>query len=77
MDKIKLTTRKNLFKKFVGVDELRFDLPDRNEKICRYVVTRPDATAIVIYNKSNRSVVLIKQFRAPVFTKEEVIYVPI
>ncbi len=71
MEKTKLTSRKNLFKNFVGVDELHFDLPDRNESIRRFVVTRPDAAAIVIHNISRNTVVLIKQFRAPVFTKED------
>jgi nudix-type nucleoside diphosphatase (YffH/AdpP family) len=70
MTKMKFTSRKNLFQGFVGVDELKFSLPEKNQAITRTVVTRPDATAILLYNKTSHKVVLIKQFRAPVYTKD-------
>lgn len=71
MADIKFTSRKNLFKGFVGVDELEFYIPSKKQSITRTVVTRPDAVAILLYNKSSRKVVLIKQFRAPVYTKDK------
>ena len=69
MQKVKLISSKTLFKKFVGVDELHFELREQKTDIRRFVVTRPDASAILIFNKSSNKIVLIRQFRAPIFTK--------
>jgi GDP-mannose pyrophosphatase NudK len=71
MHKIKLVSEKNLFKKFVSVDELNFFIEDKQTDLRRYVVTRPNAAAILLYNKTKKSVVLIKQFRAPVFSHNQ------
>lgn len=71
MQKIKLVSEKNLFRKFVSVDELNFFLADKQTDLTRFVVTRPDAAAILLYNKTRKTVVLIKQFRAPVFSKNQ------
>jgi GDP-mannose pyrophosphatase NudK len=75
MEKILPTYRKNLYKGFVGVDELGFHYPDRNTDIRRIVVTRPEAIAVLIYNRSSQKIVLIRQFRAPVFLKDSSGYV--
>lgn len=71
MEKPILTSRKNIFQKFVGVDELYFDIPDKNTQIKRFVVTRPNAAAIVLFNTQKQTIVFIRQFRAPVFTKDK------
>ena len=71
MKNVKLKSRKNLFTKFVGVDEFDFHLEEQNTDITRFVVTRPEAAAILLFNSDTNSFVLIKQFRAPVYTKGE------
>ena len=67
MIKIKFISRKKLFDGFVGIDELKFKIPEKNKRITRTVVTRPFAVAILLYNKSSRKIILIKQFRAAVY----------
>jgi nudix-type nucleoside diphosphatase (YffH/AdpP family) len=71
MYKIREESKKNLFSNFVGVDEYHFFLEEQQTKLRRFVVTRPDAAAILLYNKDTNSLVLIKQFRAPVYSKAE------
>ena len=44
----KPVNRKNLFRRFAGVDELDFVYHGTGEKIKRFVITRPDAAAILI-----------------------------
>lgn len=70
MEEFKLRSHNILYKGFVGVDEYNFEIPSQNLTARRIVVKRPDAVAILLINKDTEKVVLIKQFRAPVFTKE-------
>lgn len=63
-------SHKILYKGFVGIEEYEFEIPSQNLSAKRIVVNRPDAVAILLINKTTDSVVLIKQFRAPVFAKE-------
>jgi GDP-mannose pyrophosphatase NudK len=70
MEEIKPEYHKNLYKGFIDFDEYGFSYPKKNTTIRRFVVTRPDAVAILLYNKTNHKVILVKQFRAPVFVKE-------
>jgi GDP-mannose pyrophosphatase NudK len=63
-------SHKILYKGFVGVDEYVFEIPSQNITARRTVIKRPDAVAILLINKTTDKVVLIKQFRAPVFAKE-------
>ncbi|MFC2114192.1 NUDIX domain-containing protein [Bacteroidota bacterium] len=71
MEKIQLKSKTTLFQKFVGVVEYIFHLPDRKTDIRRFVVTRPEAAALLLYNRDSDSIVFIRQFRTPVYTKDE------
>ncbi|MBC8342903.1 MAG: NUDIX hydrolase [Bacteroidetes bacterium] len=71
MKKIQLKSRKNLFAHFVGVDEFNFHLTEQKCDVTRYVVSRPEAAAILLYNRDSNAFVFIRQFRTPVFTKGE------
>jgi len=44
-----------------------FYLAEQDTNIKRYVVSRPEAAAIVLYHKENNELILIRQFRAPLF----------
>jgi len=70
MEEFKLLSHKILYKGFVGIDEYDFEIPSQNLTARRIVIKRPDAVAILLINKDTEKVVLIKQFRAPVFAKE-------
>jgi ADP-ribose pyrophosphatase len=70
MEEFKLRSHKNLYTGFVGVDEYHFEIPSQNVTARRIVIKRPDAVAIILINKETKKVVLIKQFRAPVFAKD-------
>lgn len=70
MEEFKLRSHKIIFKGFVGIEEYEFEIPSQNLSAKRTVVKRPDAVAILLINKTTDNVILIKQFRAPVFAKE-------
>lgn len=70
MEEFKLRSNKNLFKGFVTVDEYDFEIVSQNLYAKRTVIKRPDAVAILLINKTSEKLILIKQFRAPVFAKE-------
>ena len=70
MEEFKLRSNKNLFKGFVTVDEYDFEIASQNLYAKRTVIKRPDAVAILLINKTSEKLILIKQFRAPVFAKE-------
>ena len=74
--KITQISRKNLFNGYAGVEEYRFKLPENGEEVIRTVITRPNAAAILLINQVKQSIVLIRQFRAPVYhnTKEELVW---
>jgi len=71
MYKINLLSKKNILSGFIRVEELDFSLPEKQTQIKRFVVSRPDAAAIVLYNQEKHSIVLIRQFRAPVYHADE------
>jgi nudix-type nucleoside diphosphatase (YffH/AdpP family) len=50
---------------------MEFFLSNENTSIKRFVVTRPEAVAIILHNPFRNTLILIKQFRAPVFTKDQ------
>jgi len=70
MEEFKLRSQKILYKGFVGIDEYDFEIPSQNLSARRIVIRRPDAVAILLVNKDTNKLILIKQFRAPVFVKE-------
>jgi len=67
MGKIKELSRKILFKGFAGIEQYVFELPENHQEVSRVVITRPEAAAILLINKTAQKVVLIRQFRAPVY----------
>jgi nudix-type nucleoside diphosphatase (YffH/AdpP family) len=70
MEEFKQLSHKILYKGFVGVEEYVFEIPSQHQTARRIIVKRPDAVAILLINKSSNTVILIKQFRAPVYAKE-------
>ena len=70
MEEFKSLSHKILYKGFVDVEEYVFEIPSQKLTARRVIVKRPDAVAILLINKTSDKVVLIKQFRAPVFAKE-------
>lgn len=75
-EKIKELSRKTLYRGFAGVEEYRFRLPQNNSEVTRTVITRPSAAAIILVNKSEKKIILIRQFRAPVYhnTREGMVW---
>jgi len=71
MYKLKLLSKKTIFNRFIKVEELDFELPQQQVHIKRFVVSRPEAAAIILHNTHNHSVILIKQFRAPVYNRND------
>lgn len=63
-------SHKILYKGFVAVEEYEFEIPSQNLSAKRTIIKRPDAVAILLINKTTNKVILINQFRAPVFAKE-------
>lgn len=72
---IHLLSEQNLFTGFISIDELRFYIAEKQASIRRFVVRRPEAAAILLYNKDHQSVVLIRQFRAPLYRKEPTAFI--
>ena len=70
MEEFILKSHKILYKGFVGVEEYEFEIPSQHLSAKRTVIKRPDAVAILLINKTTSRVILIKQFRAPVYAKE-------
>jgi len=71
MYKFNLLSKKTIFERFIKVEETNFELPEQQVQIKRFVVSRPEAAAIVLHHRLHQSVILIKQFRAPVFNRNE------
>ena len=74
-DPVHLHSQQNLFSGFVKVDELKLYVENKETYIRRFVVRRPEASCILLYNKDNHSFVFIRQFRAPLFGKEDSAYI--
>ena len=72
---IRLCSDKEVFHRFIKVKEMDFYLENENTHIKRFVVSRPQAAAILLFNRENKTIVLISQFRAPVFHAKDEPYI--
>lgn len=66
----RLIERKTIFDHFLQVDRMTLQKKQDGEQLTRFVVKRPDATAIVLYNAATDQIVLVKQLRVPALGKE-------
>jgi GDP-mannose pyrophosphatase NudK len=71
MEEHKLLTKKRLYSNFIHFEELVFEIPEKKQQIRRFVVDRPAAAAILLFNTETQSVILIRQFRAPLYLKND------
>lgn len=67
--KFKLIGSSYLLKSFISVRELQYKVEGDNTIAIREVVERPEAAAIVLYDKSIDKVILVSQFRPPTADK--------
>ena len=67
----KLLDRKVLYDHFFRVEEFKFAAENSEETLNRYLVERPDATAILLYNEDRYAIVLVQQFRVAALGKDD------
>ncbi len=62
--------KKNIYHSFADLDLWEFRDTVSGDTISRYIITRPDAAAILLFNTDSQSFIFIRQFRAPVFSRD-------
>ena len=70
--KIEIISQNRAYDGYLKIDEAVINEIDENgksEHYTRFKLTRPDASAVLVYNKDEDSVVLVKQYRYPVIGK--------
>ncbi|MEX0967676.1 MAG: NUDIX hydrolase [Bacteroidia bacterium] len=70
MKKIRKTGSKLIHDGFLQIEKQYFT-SEGDESFDREVITRQDAAGIVLYNQSRKTVVLVRQFRAPVLGQDD------
>ncbi len=60
-----------IYDAFFRINEFLFLKKADNTQFKRFVVARPDATAILLYNRERDTFLFVKQLRAPAFEQEE------
>lgn len=66
----RLISQKVLFDHFFEIQSLEFEKEGEQTPLTRYVVVRPTATAILLHNRNKDTLVMVRQFRAPVYAQE-------
>jgi len=67
----RLIEKRCIYDAFFRINEFLFLKNSDESRFKRFVVHRPDATAILLYNNVNDTILLVKQLRAPAFGREE------
>lgn len=67
--KVKKEDSQLVFNEYIKVRKLKIN--EEGSRYTRYIVDRQDAASIVLYNPSKETVVLVKQFRAPVMGQDD------
>ena len=67
----KLLEKNCIYDGFFRINEFVIQKDEDNTNFKRFVVERPDATAILLYNRKEDTIVFVKQLRAPAFGRED------
>ena len=71
----KLLEKNCIYDAFFRVNEFVFEKNEDRSTFKRFVVERPDATAVLLYNKPEDTIIFVKQLRAPAFGREDDPYI--
>ena len=58
---MKVIKQSRIFKEGILVDKA--EIKSKNKKFNRYRVDRPDAVAVIVHNKKEKTITMVKQFR--------------
>ncbi len=65
-----LISKDCIYDSFFRIHEFLIKKKADNEEFKRFVVTRPDATVILLYNRDEDTILFVRQLRAPAFGRE-------
>lgn len=67
----RLLERETIYRSFFTIEAYQLQRISDGEPFTRYVVQRPDATVILLYNRDSDCLYFVKQLRAPALQRED------